>query len=255
MTDQVAYWNARAGLGAKAGSQDVIAAELERRCIAKYVKPRMCVMDVGCGNGTMAIWLTDNFDVGVWGFDPAIEMIHAANETAFGRKRRPMFLSGGVLDIGDFKPAFDLIYTQRVIVNLPDWPTQRAAIERIISWLRPGGTYLAVECSQDGLDRTNELRAMVDLPEIQPPSHNRYLRDDEMRLLAYDLGGREVAWMPEDYAICGTYQLLSRVVNARLAADAGEQPRYDAPVNQLALRLPNLAEIGQNRVWVWRRCP
>ena len=50
-----------------------------------------------------------------------------------------------------------------------------------------------------------------------------------------------------------TYYFLSRVVNAWEAAQSGKDPDYDAPVNQLALKLPPIGDFGQGRLWLWRK--
>jgi SAM-dependent methyltransferase len=257
MTDQVSLWNARASLGPSAGTGDLIAAELERRAIAQHVKRGMRVLDVGCGNGTSALWLAYAFPIEMVGIDLSPSMISEARMEASERVEESTipvrFHNVGVLEAQWAEP-FDLIYSQRCLINLPDWPTQRAAIERILSWLKPGGTYLAVECSQDGLDRTNAFRAAVELPPIIAPGHNVYLRDTEMCELGNELGTRDIAWLPSLRAICSTYAFLSRVVNARLAADEGREPAYDSPINKLALNLPEIGIIGQNVCYEFRRC-
>ena len=50
-----------------------------------------------------------------------------------------------------------------------------------------------------------------------------------------------------------TYYFLSRVVNAWLAAKEGKEPDYNSPVNELALHLPAIGDMGQGRTWVWKR--
>lgn len=259
-------WNQRAAtLGEKAGTQDLIAAELERRAISRYVKDGMRVLDVGCGTGETVLGLARQYRLDAWGIDSAPEMIRVARDNALVDGVGESVVGFQVAEVLTMNiPAytggradFDLIVSQRLLINLSSWAEQRAAIERIISWLKPGGLYLAVECSQDGLDGINELRAMVDLPEIKPPWHNIYLRDIEMDRLSGDLANARVARIIDDpEAICSTYALLSRVVNAKLAQDAGVQPAYDSPINQMALSLPpNIGNYGQNRLWVFRRCP
>jgi hypothetical protein len=33
----------------------------------------------------------------------------------------------------------------------------------------------------------------------------------------------------------------------------GKEPEYDSPINQLALKLPPFGDIGQTKIWVWRK--
>ena len=103
------------------------------------------------------------------------------------------------------------------------------------------------ENSQDGLDKINELRSLVGLPEITPPWHNHYLRDSDIEQSSFP--GLKLDAV-RHYS--STYYFLSRVVNASLAQKEGKEPEYDAPVNQLALQLPSIGEMGQGRIWQWR---
>ena len=122
------------------------------------------------------------------------------------------------------------------------------AATKINELLAEEGLYVMCENSQDGLDRINSLRERVNLPVINPPWHNRYLRDAEVEQLR--LTGAKLEAI-NDYS--STYYFLSRVVNACVAAQEGRDPEYNAPLNRLALRLPPIGDLGQGRIWLWRR--
>ena len=57
----------------------------------------------------------------------------------------------------------------------------------------------------------------------------------------------------DDNDYSSTYYFLSRVVNAAVAAEAGEDPDYDSFINRLALKLPPMGDMGQGKIWLWRR--
>jgi hypothetical protein len=143
---------------------------------------------------------------------------------------------------------FDMIYTERTLINLPDWSTQSKAIADISKLLVESGRYVMCESSQDGLDSINSLRQKLGLNLITPPWHNRYLKDAEVAKLA--IPGIK---LEEVRDFSSTYYFLSRVVNVWMAAREGKEPEYDAPVNQLALELPAFGNIGQTRIWAWRK--
>jgi ubiquinone/menaquinone biosynthesis C-methylase UbiE len=244
------YWNSRAGLGKWAGTQDLVAKELELRTIAEFVQPGMKVLDAGCGNGVAAIELARRFQVDITAIDYAADMVEAASQTAatvalVGTIR---FREGDVTNLRDLPRDFDLIYTERVLINLPDWETQKSAIKELTGLLRVGGVYAMLENSQDGLDKINALREQVGLQHIVAPWHNRYLKDSELQALT-------LQGVVLEKVIChsSTYYFLSRVVNAWLAMREGKEPDYDSPVNELALQLPAIGDLGQGRVWVWKR--
>ena len=245
-----AFWNSRAGLGKWAGTQDPIAKELELKAIAEFVSPGMKVLDAGCGNGVAAIELARRFPVEILAIDYAADMIDAASQTA---ATVPLvgtleFRQGDVMNLQGLPRDFDLIYTERVIINLPDWEAQKSAITGLTGLLRVGGVYAMLENSQDGLDKINALRQQVGLQPVVPPWHNRYLKDSELQAL----GIRGVS-LERVIFHSSTYYFLSRVVNAWLAAREGKEPDYGSPVNELALQLPAIGDMGQGRVWVWKR--
>ena len=247
--DVRAFWNSRAGLGKWAGTRDVTAKQLEIEAIAGYVRDGMRVLDFGCGNGITAIELARRYEVDVTGVDFAEQMVAAASELAQAQelKGRVGFQIGQVENPTPMG-KFDLIYTERVLINLSDWPAQRQALRSILDLLADAGLYVMCENSQDGLDKINLLREQLNLPAITPPWHNRYLRDEELREFTHP--GVNLEGM-NFYS--STYYFLSRVVNAWLAAHEGKEPEYEAPINQLCLRLPPVGDLGQGRIWLWRK--
>ncbi len=247
--DVLDFWNSRAGLGQWAGTRDVTAKQIEIEAIASYVRDGMRVLDFGCGNGITAIELARRFKVEVTGADFAEQMIEAAIKLAEGQelKGSVRFETGNVSNPGALG-QFDLIYTERVLINLPDWPAQRDALASILDLLAPGGLYVMCENSQDGLDKINSLREQIGLPAVTPPWHNRYMRDAELDTFTH--AGIKLEGM-NFYS--STYYFLSRVVNAWLAAQEGKEPEYEAPINQLAMQLPSIGEMGQGRIWLWRK--
>jgi ubiquinone/menaquinone biosynthesis C-methylase UbiE len=245
-----AFWNSRAGLGQWAGSRDTTAKQLEIEAIAGHVRDGQRVLDVGCGNGVTAIELARRFAVRLTGVDYAEDLLTAARDLAQGQPLRGTlhFQAGDVGRLEGHAGRFDLVYTERTLINLPDWPAQRAAITGLVGCLDAGGLFVMCENSQDGLDEINHFRACLGLAKIAPPWHNRYLRDAELAGLSFPGVTFEGV---EFYS--STYYFLSRVVNAWLAAQEGKEPSYEAAINQLALRLPPLGEFGQGRIWKWRR--
>lgn len=259
MVDQVAFWNERAKLGEYAGTRDRILKRLEIEAIAKYIRDGMTVLDAGCGNGETALELYErcNHRIFIEGIDQSGRMIEAAIIKSPKDVIRaeeewrpgPWFRVANLLDLVKVD-GYDLIYTERVIINLPAWEEQLRAMRHLISLLKPGGLYVMCESCQDGLDRINALRTKLNLPAIAPPEHNRYIVGREIAEAVS--AGLLPSFGQDDFT--STYYLLSRVVNAAIAADAGCEPNYESPINQLALELPPLVYgLGQTRIWTFRR--
>ena len=105
------------------------------------------------------------------------------------------------------------------------------------------------ESSADGLRRINALRARIGLAVIEKPWHNCYIDDAAVRKLRIPALTLEAV---EDFS--STYYFLSRIVNASIARQKGQEPQYEDPINLLALELPPLVEgLGQTKVWLWRK--
>lgn len=244
------HWNKRATLAERAGSNDLVAKELEIKAISKHIKSGMVVAEFGCGNGTTALELLRQHDIELHCFDFSPAMIESARNLAdeAGMAHRIHFEVGDVRNEPELGKKFDIIYSERMIINLPDWESQARAIRYLISQLNAGGRYLMCENSKVGLDHLNKLRVAAGLETISPPWHNVYLVDDLVALLETP-GAKLVDVEP----FSATYYFLSRVVNAWLAIKEGKQPSYDAPVNQLALELPPFGDCAQGKLWIFER--
>ncbi|MBN1615179.1 MAG: methyltransferase domain-containing protein [Deltaproteobacteria bacterium] len=249
--DVLTFWNSRAGLGRWAGSRDVIAKQLEIEAIASYVTDGMHLLDVGCGNGITAMELARRYDIHVTGIDYAEEMIDAARVLAAGQRMKGSvnFKVNDVKRLHHFSEKFDLIYTERTLINLPDWASQKEAIVGITSLLKNGGAYLMCENSQDALDRINDCRERIGLPRINPPWHNCYFHEADVQKL-------HIHGVRLEHTDCfsSTYYFLSRIVNAWLAQEQNREPEYEASINHLALKLPSFGDMGQVKIWYWRKC-
>ena len=235
----VAVWDERAKLGARAGTDDLIAKDLEQWALlgALHDVPLgKRVLEIGCGRGDTARLVAKHFPDMV-----AVDTSPAMIREAYREEPDIDFRVG---DLYSITGEWDCIYTQRCLINVSD---QMRAFEVIADHLAPGGRYLSCECSQSGLDAINRLRAIVGLPAIEPPyDWHRYLRDDELQNV-------KCLRLVECREFSSTYYYLSRVVNARLAADRGEEPDYNDPINRLALELPSEGPYAQTRLWIWEK--
>jgi ubiquinone/menaquinone biosynthesis C-methylase UbiE len=244
------FWNTRAGLGKWAGTQDIIAKEIEMNAISKYLSNGLSVLEAGCGNGVSAIEFAKNFDIDIKATDFAEEMINEAKLLAKDQNLlgRLSFETLDILNIQQIPELFDIIYTERVIINLMEWDVQKKAIQNLFKMLKKGGAYIMCENSFEGISEINRLRCLVGLPEYDSPWHNRYLRDSELATLA----DSDIKLESIDY-YSSTYYLLSRVINAALAKNEDKEPDYDSFINNLAKKLPAIGALGQGRIWVWRK--
>lgn len=249
MDDKQAFWDEQAIKGKLSGTQDRYAKELEMATIARYVKDEMWVLDAGCGDGETLRYLADRYNIRGWGFDYSEEMIRKADNHKTDKDL--YFIK---MDLRDFKKIehhrYDLIYTQRSLINLDTWEDQRQAIIDILSLLKPGGTYVMVECFVEGLEEINNLRLNIGLESIVPPWHNRYLSSNTLFKFLFEKN----LWF-EEIHFSGAYYFMSRIVNAWGSKNFGGEPEYDSSLNFLGKLLPpdcvNLR--GQTQAWIIKK--
>lgn len=244
------FWNSRAQLGETAGTYDFPLKDLEMKLILQTIPAGSSVLDVGCGNGETLIKLACENDCRGVGVDFSEKMIEAAKTSSknTGCADRLSFQVGAMPGLPADLGEFDYVISERSLINLDSEATQRRAFEEIMTHVKPGGYYLMIESSVQGLQRTNELRAILELDPIDPPWHNVFIDETAVPKWANNQFSLE-----EVIPFSSTYHFLSRVVYAGLARDKGEELRYDSDINMLACKLPVVGNFGPARLWLWRR--
>ncbi len=245
------FWNQRTLLGATAGTNDFVLTGIEQRFLLDYVPAGAHVLDIGCGNGSSLINLVKNKGCTGIGFDFSTKMIESAQEnvTAAKLQDRIKLYCRDVPPVSHEWGQFKLAYSQRCLINLETVEHQKEAVLSVAESLTPGGTYIMLECFNEGSEETNLLRRRLGLEAMGAPWHNRFFNLHEVK-----------SWSsPEFYVervfhISSTYHFLSRVVYAKLAQQSGEQLHYDSEINLLAAQLPQeIGEFGPVKACIWRK--
>jgi ubiquinone/menaquinone biosynthesis C-methylase UbiE len=245
------FWNGRASLGSIAGTNDFVLTGIEQKFLTDFVPPGIHVLDIGCGNGGSLLQLAfDRQCTGV-GFDfsqKMIEVAKAAVEKA-GLQDRIKFHHRSIPPVPAEWGVFPLAYSQRCLINLDSVELQEAAVRSVANVLEPGGTYVMIECFNDGGEETNLLRRRLKLEPLIAPWHNRFFNLHEVK-----------GWSSPDFYvervihISSTYHFLSRVVYAKLAEQSGKELHYDSDINLLAAQLPqDIGEFGPVKACIWRK--
>lgn len=216
-----------------ATSRDRNLRELEIEYILGKMQSGTRILDLGCGNGYTDIRIAKAFDADITALDLSENMIAGAKKLA--EKYAP--LRGRV----DFRAQdcrrvpfecaeFDAVITERFLLNLPDSATQMSVIKEIHRVLKPGGIFVMVEGSLDGLEALNRLREKVGLSAI--PNRG----EDNVSAIKFRESDLEANLAPlfkiREKKRWSTYYLISRVVHPLLIAPA--EPRWAAPINAVA---------------------
>ncbi len=225
------FWNDRAdtfGSNSKATLGDTALRQLEISAMLRELRTRRPadVLDVGCGNGFSTRHAAHALPrckfIGV-DYSPA--MIHNASTESLTNVH---FDVADVLDAATLPTGpFDVIYTQRCIQNLPQWPQQIEAINNLRARLRPDGSLLLMECSRDGVEQLNRCRRRFARQPIEniEPWHNNFLCDQHM----VDTFDATVT------CFSSTYMFLTKILHPRLS--------------RIAWRLPAIGRFGYDRLY------
>jgi SAM-dependent methyltransferase len=108
------------------------------------------------------------------------------------------------LDLGE--QAFDVVTAQRLLINLPTFEDQLAALRRLRSVVHDHGLLILGETTVQGYGRTDAYRARFGLPALERYWHNLYV--DEERFVEW----RDAGWRVEVVLGFDTYMFLSKVV-------------------------------------------
>lgn len=244
------FWNERAKLKTNAGSNDFMLKELEIALLERTIGSGCRVLDIGCGDGATLMHLVGARGCSGVGVDAAENMIALATQQACDRRLdgHLQFLLGSLPDLEIAVGTFDYVLTERCLINLTSNEEQHAAFRTIMPLVNVGGCYLMLESSRQGLARVNALREQLALEPIEMPWHNNFV-DEEL----VDRWQADGAMLEAIVPYSSTYYFLSRVVYACLAADSGEELRYDSAINKIGCQLPVIVDFGPARMWKWRR--
>lgn len=252
-----AYYRQRASTNKYATSPDFNLREVENEHLSRQLGDGLRVLDVGCGNGYSTLCYAARWSARFVGIDFVPEMVESARTMAgeLVLRGKVEFAVGDVTQLDFPDRSFDVVISQRCLLNLPNRQAQWRAMGEVARVLKPGGRYLMLEGTLQGLHRLNAVRVMFGLDPI-PEAEGSYnwfsnkFDEDEMFGVAKSLFAEAVGVQR-----FGMYYFISRVIHPLLVQP--EAPRYDAPINAVACRIceriPNFDDIGHVALFMFRR--
>ena len=210
------------------GDGHAIALEVET--LAKHIKDGDTVLDVGCANGYSAIRQLEHHRLAkLIGIDFSAAMIEAAGraKTEHNLEDTVEFRVGDVRELEFPDRTFDVVYTTRVLINLPTWDEQMTGIRECLRVARPGGKVILSEGFWEPLMLLNAMRALCGLPPLVEHDFNRYLKKERLEQMLRSL---KLDFMVEEFS--SIYYLGSRLLR-ELVTDPTQYPGYTNPINEL----------------------
>ena len=190
---------------------------LEIDAVSRHLLPTDRVADIGCGNGEATVRYASLVRECI-GFERSATMRERARKSARKAGASNLrFVAGDLLKL-DLRQEFDVVISQRLLINLVSWEDQCKGLEIIRRMLKPGGRAILVENTNDGAQELNLWRSRVGLPPIPQHWHNRFF--DREAFMDF-LQGRFQLLKHYDF---GLYYLLTRVYTQMFASFQGWGP-------------------------------
>ncbi len=134
------------------------------------------ILDLGCGNGYALSVLSKGYPANsYWGVDFSKELLSIAKDRKLPNCR---FMQGDVRRLSFDSKMFDVVYSERCLINILNWEEQKLVLHEIRRVLVLGGYYLMIECFTDGLLNNNKARKECGLSELKEAYHNKYFDKD-----------------------------------------------------------------------------
>lgn len=132
----------------------------------------MNVLEIGLGNGyVLESMVTEMPSLNFSGIEYTQELLEIAKD----RKLENVNLQeGDARNLPYADDSFDVVYTERCLINILDSNDQYRALEEILRVLKPGGVYVMIECFTDGYENYNRARTECGLGRIPVAHHNLY---------------------------------------------------------------------------------
>lgn len=179
--------------------------ELEESVILPCLKQTQDFADIGCGDGISTVKYARRVK-SCLALEPSNYLRSKAKQRfAEERLKNVRCVQGSVLDLSEYQEAFDVVVTQRVLINLPTWEDQKRGIDNIYADLRPGGYYVMIENTYEGHEALNSVRRAVGLADIPLHWHNLFFHHDQ---LIEHFHGK---FMVKHHATFDLYYFLTRV--------------------------------------------
>jgi len=157
---------------------DNFLLNLEYNIISKYLKNNMKILDAGCANGFATIeHAQKNINSNFTGLDFSTKMINYANinKLSIGIKNIE-FEVGDITDMSYEDNTFDIVYTTRVLINLPTWEDQQKGLLECLRVVKNNGLVVILEGFYEPFIKLNSLRQISGLSPLEEHDFNRYIK-------------------------------------------------------------------------------
>lgn len=237
------------GIAPTSTMADTTTRAKEIEALLLHLKSGDRCLEVGCGNGSGSLQIARTKKLSMTCIDFSTDLIALAmKQPKSGVKGSLRFRQQDVLEL-DERATFDVVFTERCIINLLDWNDQKEALRRMAKALKKGGRLLLLEAYKDGLEQLNRARHEVGLPAVPPAYHNLHL--DKEAVTEY-LSGERLDLKAEDNFL-SSYYFGSRVLYPALANAARQEITYNGAFGAFFAALPPAGNYAHIKLLVFQK--
>ncbi len=172
------------------------------------------------------------------------ELIELAKKQSLkGVKGTIVFRQQDVL-ILDEEARYDVVFTERCIINLLAWNDQKEALKRMARALKKGGRLILLEAYKDGNEELNRARKEIGLSPIPPAYHNLHL--EKKKVIEYLTSQRLT--FKEENCFLSTYYFGTRVLYPALAKLAKKKIEYNSAFGNFFAKLPSVGNYSHIKI-------
>jgi len=226
---------------------DKIWLAAETNLVRSFIPDRSRILECGCGEGETTAIYADIPGVSIVACDysatrlqMALDRLHDVENVTLTRRDLRMGLPIG---------EFDVVLSQRFLINLAGWTEQKNVLLNMMDVVPPGGRIILAEGSLQGQAELNRVRKLMDLYPITQKWHNQFLDDNLLEEVLIERGKILVK------TGFGNFFLLTR--GFRQVFDP--VPHWDHRFNAVAAssEMREILNLGDRfsriRVWVWEK--
>jgi len=189
--------------------------KLEIDAVCAHLKQSDYLADFGCGNAEATIEYARRVK-NVFAMERSNCLRNIALENVLRSNLTNIKIDpGDLVQLNNIQPVYDVIVTQRCLINMPTWEDQKKAIMNIYYSLKPGGRYIMVENTNEAFQRLNQMRDELGLKLIPKHWHNLFF--DYPKLMNF-MGDNFRLLKEYDFSL---YYFLTRVYTQMYASFEG----------------------------------
>lgn len=153
--------------------------ESEINLITKRIREGDKILDAGCGEGEGTLAYAQIPGCRIHGVDFSDTRLVKARARLQGYDN-VVFQKVDFTETYQLDKDFDVVVSQRFLINITDWELQKRILLGLMSLLKIGGRLLLLEGSVQGVDELNAFRSRLGLAAIPVQWHNLFLDDQKL---------------------------------------------------------------------------